>query len=92
MVEQSNTRKMQVMHYNPLEQMKPHHIVDLVLLTFSAFIENKLSLSTELAIIIKLIWTSMNNPEHIQARECLYVHDSLPKIVMMMYSGLKNYS
>lgn len=55
MVEQSNTRKMQVMHYNPLEQMKPHHIVDLVLLTFSAFIENKLSLSTELAIIIKLI-------------------------------------
>lgn len=66
--------------------------MDLVLLTLFAFIENKLYLPNELAIIIKLISTSMNNLEHIQVKQYLYVNDSLHKtLMMMMYIGWESY-
>ena len=64
--------------------MGPHHLMDLVLLTLSAFIEKKLYLPNELAIIIKLISTSMNNLEHTHVKQCVYVKDSLHKILMTM--------
>lgn len=84
---------MRVMQYRPLQKMGPHHLMDLVLLMLFAFIENKLYLPNELAIIIKLISTLMNNLEHIQVKQCLYVNDSLHKtlMMMMMYIGWKSY-
>ena len=66
--------------------------MDLVLWALSAFIENKLYLLNELAIIITLVSSSMNDLEHIQVKQRLYVHDRLHKtlIMMMMYRGLKS--
>lgn len=88
-----NTRKMQVMQYYSLQKMGPDHLTDLLLLTLSAFIEREYKIFTnELAIIIKLISKSINNLEHIQLQQCVYVQDSLHEIIMimMMYGGLKN--
>ena len=66
--------------------------MDLVLQALSAFVENKLYLPNELAIIIKLASSSMDDLEHIQVKQQLYAQDRLHKtlVMMMMYRGLKS--